>query len=380
MRLLQVGTGRLPRRGGGDHDPGDIACQRIPDGIGRQPSLRRPLRRHRVLPSSRHNCRRKRRRCAGPGSFRPATGSRVDLHASRGLRRDDWRCPGFHAAIVAGATSPSPSCSTLRGLQRPIHCRRPTSLWQARWTLSAFFHRLDTPHVASLAAGIAAACRDGLGICALCHGVQCAFNGHARGVASGRSNVHGRVRPSHRARGRVRRLGREFPQVPEHFVSSPAENTQGARSSALGNGTFRPCRTRDVTVHTLPDGKLTEASRHRVPCASWLRLQRPHHGRAATSLALACGAAMRRSPEASISKPPEATIDGPWCGSYVPTPNETLGRRWRNELHEYQAHKFLFRRAEFVLTHMWNGPVSKIFQRLSPLDGAVICPACQRGR
>lgn len=32
-----------------------------------------------------------------------------------------------------------------------------------------------------------------------------------------------------------------------------------------------------------------------------------------------------------------------------------------------------------ILTHMWNGPVSKVFPRESPSDGAVICPACQRG-
>ncbi len=36
----------------------------------------------------------------------------------------------------------------------------------------------------------------------------------------------------------------------------------------------------------------------------------------------------------------------------------------------------MFRRANFALTHMWNGPVSKVFPRESPSYGAVICPAC----
>ncbi len=38
------------------------------------------------------------------------------------------------------------------------------------------------------------------------------------------------------------------------------------------------------------------------------------------------------------------------------------------------------RRAKLGLTHMWHGPGGKVFLRESPSDGAVICPACQRGR
>jgi hypothetical protein len=39
----------------------------------------------------------------------------------------------------------------------------------------------------------------------------------------------------------------------------------------------------------------------------------------------------------------------------------------------------VIRPAILALTHMWNGPVSKVLSAYLPSDGAVICPACWRG-